>query len=139
MFLWCLFYVFQSASFLITDIEYFLILILLLQLLGLKISSSTSSIKVSKVLMFVFSQWIWYSSRKVIYFVEKCLCSEVLKIESQVKETSEKPTIIDNVNKSNTLTFDCRLVSFDIINMFPSIDSISGLGVKAVKSILDTM
>ena len=44
-------------------------------------------------------------------------------------------TIIDNLNKSNTLTPDCRLVSFDIINMFPSIDNISGL--KAVKSILD--
>ena len=44
-------------------------------------------------------------------------------------------TIIDNLNKSNTLTSDCRLVSFDIINMFPSIDNISGL--KAVKSILD--
>ena len=44
-------------------------------------------------------------------------------------------TIIDNLNKSNTLTSDCRLVSFDIINIFRSIDNISGL--KAVKSILD--
>ena len=44
-------------------------------------------------------------------------------------------TIIDNLNKSNTLASDCRLVSFDIINMFSSVDSISGL--KAVKSILD--
>ena len=44
-------------------------------------------------------------------------------------------TIIDNLSKSNTLTSDCRLVSFDIINMFPSIDNISRL--KAVKSILD--
>ena len=68
-------------------------------------------------------------------FVEKCLYSEVLKIESRVKDTSEMLTIIDNLNKSNTLTSDCRLVSFDIINMFPSIDNISGL--KAVKSILD--
>ena len=32
-------------------------------------------------------------------------------------------TIIDNLNKSNTLTSDSRLVSFDIINMFPSIDN----------------
>ena len=68
-------------------------------------------------------------------FVEKCLHSEVLKIESWVKNTSEMLTIIDNFNESNTLTSDCRLVSFDIINMFPSIDNISGL--KAVKSILD--
>ena len=44
-------------------------------------------------------------------------------------------TIIGNLNKRNTLTFHCRLVSFDIINMFPSINNISGL--KAVKSILD--
>ena len=44
-------------------------------------------------------------------------------------------TIIDNLNKSNKLTSDCRLVSFDIINMSPNIDNISGL--KAVKSILD--
>ena len=44
-------------------------------------------------------------------------------------------TIIDNLNKSNTLTSDCMLASFDIINMFPNIDNISGL--KAVKIILD--
>ena len=44
-------------------------------------------------------------------------------------------TIIGNLNKRNTLTSDCRLVNFDIINMFPSIDNISEL--KAGKSILD--
>ena len=44
-------------------------------------------------------------------------------------------TIIDNLNKINTLTSDCRLVRFDIINMFPSIDNVAEL--KAVKSILD--
>ena len=68
-------------------------------------------------------------------FVEKCLYSKVLKIESRVKDRSEMLTIIDNLNKCNTLTSDCRLVSFDIINMFPNIDNISGL--KAVKIILD--
>ena len=68
-------------------------------------------------------------------FVEKCLYLEALKIESRVKYKSEILTIIDNLNKSKTLTSDCRLVSFDIINMFPSVDNISGL--KAVKSILD--
>ena len=56
-------------------------------------------------------------------------------MESRVKDTSEMLTIIDNLNKSNTLTSDCRLVRFDIINMFPTIDNISG--IKAVKSILD--
>ena len=68
-------------------------------------------------------------------FVEKCLYSEILKIESRVKDTSEMLAIIDSLNKSNILTSDCRLVSFGIINMFPSIDNTSGL--KGVKSILD--
>ena len=45
------------------------------------------------------------------------------------------PQIIDNLNKSNTLTSDCSLVSFDTINMFCIIDNIYGL--KAAKSILD--
>ena len=67
--------------------------------------------------------------------VEKCLYSEVLKIESRVKDTSEMLTIINNLNKSNTLTSDCRLVRFNIVNMFPSIDNISWL--KTVKNILD--
>ena len=78
---------------------------------------------------------MWYSNRKFIYFAEKCLYSEVLKIASRVKDTSEMVTIIDNLNKSKTLTSDCRLVSFGIINMFPSIDNIYGL--KAFQSILD--
>ena len=43
-------------------------------------------------------------------------------------------TVNDNLIKSNTLTSDCRLVSFDIIDMFPSIDNISGL--KTVKTFL---
>ena len=69
-------------------------------------------------------------------FIDKCLYSVVLKIESRVKDTSEMLTIIDSLNKSSTLISDCRLVwTFDIINMFTSIDNISGL--KAVKSILD--
>ena len=31
-------------------------------------------------------------------------------MESRVKDTSEMLTIIDNLNKSDTLTSDCRLV-----------------------------
>ena len=68
-------------------------------------------------------------------FVETCLYSEVLKTEGRAKGTSEMITIIDELTKSNTLPSDCRLESFDNINMFPGIDNISGL--KAVKSILD--
>ena len=58
---------------------------------------------------------------KLSIFVEKCLYTELLKIESRVKDTSEMFTIIDNLNKSNTLTSDCRSVSFDFINIFPGI------------------
>ena len=60
-------------------------------------------------------------------FVEKCLYSEVLNIEWRGQETSEMSALIDNLNSSNSLTSDCKLVSFDIMNMFPSIDNISGL------------
>ena len=42
---------------------------------------------------------------------------------------------IDYLNKSNILTEDCILVSFDIVNMFPSIDNQSGL--QAVKNALE--
>ena len=69
------------------------------------------------------------------FSVEKCLHSKFLKIENRVKDISEMLAIIDNSNKSNTLTSDCRFLSFDIINMFRSIVKISGL--KAVESILD--
>ena len=51
-------------------------------------------------------------------FVEKCLYTELLKIESRENNASEMLTIIDNLNKSNTLTSDCRSVSLDFINMF---------------------
>ena len=47
-----------------------------------------------------------------------------------VKVTSEMLTVIGNLNKSNTLTSDCKLVSFDIVNMFPSIDNISELKAR---------
>ena len=43
--------------------------------------------------------------------------------------------IIDMINDSNILTEDSVLVSFDIVNMFPSIDNVSGL--EAVSEILE--
>ena len=69
-------------------------------------------------------------------FVEKCLYSEVLNIECRVQDTSEILTVIDNLNSSNSLTLDCKLVSFGIIKMLPSIDNISGL--KSVKKVLES-
>ena len=53
---------------------------------------------------------MWYSNKKLIY---------------GVKDTSEMLTIIDNLNKSNTLRPDYMLGSVDIVNMFPVIDNIS--------------
>ena len=68
-------------------------------------------------------------------FVEKCLFPEVLKIESRVRDTSEMLNFIDFLNNSNILTENCTLVSFDIANMFPSIDNDSDL--QAVKNALE--
>ena len=52
--------------------------------------------------------------------------------ECRVQDTPDMLTIIDTFNSSKSLTSDCKLVRFNITNMFPSIDSISGM--KSVKS-----
>ena len=67
--------------------------------------------------------------------VKKCLYPEVLKIESRIQDTSEMLNFIDYLNKNNILTEDGILVSFDMVNMFPSIDKQSGL--QAVKNPLE--
>ena len=58
-----------------------------------------------------------------------------MKIESRIQDTSEMLNFIDYLNKSNILREDCILVSFDIVNMFSSIDNQSGL--QAVKNALE--
>ena len=63
------------------------------------------------------------------------LYSEVLKIESRIQDTSERPKFIYYLNISNILTEGCILVSYDIVNMFSSIDNQSGL--QAVKNALE--
>ena len=68
-------------------------------------------------------------------FVERCLYPAVLKIESRIYDTYKMLNFIDYLNKSNTLTEDCILVSFDIVNMFPSKYNQSSL--QAVKSNLE--
>ena len=60
-------------------------------------------------------------------FVERYLYAEVLKIESRIQDTSEMLNFIDYLYKCNNLTEDSSLVSFDIVNMFPSIDNQSSL------------
>ena len=56
--------------------------------------------------------------------------------DCRVQDISEILTVIDNLNSSNSLTLDCKLVSFDIINTFPCIDNMSGL--KSVKKVLES-
>ena len=56
------------------------------------------------------------------------------KINSRIKDTPNMLNIIDDINNNNMITDSSILVSFDIVNMFPSIDNISGL--DAVSEIL---
>ena len=60
-------------------------------------------------------------------FVERYLYAKVLKIESRIQDTFEMLNFIDYLYKCNNLTEDSSLVSFDIVNMFPSIDNQSSL------------
>ena len=68
-------------------------------------------------------------------FVEKYLYKEVNKIDSRIKDTPDMLIIIDMINDNNILTEDSVLFSFDIVNMFPSIDNVSDL--EAVSEILE--
>ena len=68
-------------------------------------------------------------------FVEKYLYKEVNKIDSRIKDTPDMLNIVDMINDSNILTEDSVLVSFDIVNIIPSINNVSGL--EAVSEILE--
>ena len=72
---------------------------------------------------------IEYSSN----FIEKYLCREV-KIDSMLKDT-HMLNVIDITDHSDILNKDSFLVSFDIVNIFPSISNIFGL--EAVSEILE--
>ena len=61
------------------------------------------------------------------------LCKKVEGIPSRIKDSSHMLDIIDHLNDSD-LTENSALVSFDVVNMFPSIDNESG--IKAVKKVL---
>ena len=58
-------------------------------------------------------------------FVEYYLYKVVNKIDSRIKDTPDMLNIIDNVNSSHIFTKDSVLVTFDVVNMFPSIDVLS--------------
>ena len=68
-------------------------------------------------------------------FVEKCLFEEVQKIDTRIRDTQHMLDIIDDINNSGILNENCMLVSFDVINMFPSIDN--NMGLEAVSDILN--
>ena len=55
--------------------------------------------------------------------VEKCLFSEILKIEIRAQDTSEMLNFIDFLRDINILMENCMLVNFDTVNMFSSIDN----------------
>ena len=67
-------------------------------------------------------------------FVEKYSYKEVDKVNSRIKDTYEMLDITDDIKNNNMITDSSILVSFDMVNMFPSINNISDL--EAVSEIL---
>ena len=59
-------------------------------------------------------------------FVEKYLYKEAAKLPSRIRDTGHMLDIIDELNAIG-LPRNCILVSFDVVNMFPSIDNKSGM------------
>ena len=72
--------------------------------------------------------------RVFINFFEKYLYKKVNKIDSTIKNTPDMLSTIDMINNSNIFTKNSVLASFDIVNMFPSIDV---SGVEAASEILE--
>lgn len=68
-------------------------------------------------------------------FVEKHCQPLAEKIPTRIKDTQHLLKIIDELN-SKELPSDAILVSFDIVNMFPSIDN--KMGISAVQKALET-
>ena len=71
-------------------------------------------------------------------FVERCWYPEVLKIQTRIHDTSEMLNFIDYLNKSNVWAEDWILVSFDIVNMCPSIFPPTDCIIEALKSCLES-
>ena len=67
-------------------------------------------------------------------FAENVLFELASELPSRIKDTCHMLEIIDDVNKSN-LSSNAILVSFDIVNMFPSIDN--NMGIASVRKYLD--
>ena len=67
-------------------------------------------------------------------FVEKVLYGIPSELSSRIKDTNHVLDIIDNLNNLN-LYPESVLVSFDIINIFPSIDN--KMGINSVIKLLN--
>ena len=63
---------------------------------------------------------------KLSILVGKTLYPLADRLNSKIKDTNNTLEIIDDINKS-VLPENCVSVSFDVVNMFPNIDSKSGL------------
>ena len=67
-------------------------------------------------------------------FVENVLVELASKLPSRIKDTCHMLEIIDDMNNS-ILSSSAILVSFDVVNMFPSIDN--NMGIASVRKYLD--
>ena len=67
-------------------------------------------------------------------FIERVCAPLTENLRSRIKNTSHLLEIIDDIN-TRGIPDNTIMVSFDIINMFPSIDNVNG--IKAVTSALD--
>ena len=66
-------------------------------------------------------------------FIEQICSPLTAEIPNRIRDTSHLLDIIDDLNNS-CIPNDSMLISFDIVNMFPSIDNIKGM--EAVKMAL---
>ena len=67
-------------------------------------------------------------------FIENVFFKLASELPSRIKDTCHVLEIIDEMNNSN-LSFSAILVSFDVVNMFPSIDN--NMGIASVRKYLD--
>ena len=51
-----------------------------------------------------------------------------------MQDTQHTLNIVDDLNRDGNLHENCLLVSFDVVNMFPSTDS--NMGIESVKNML---
>ena len=68
-------------------------------------------------------------------FVQKELYKLAENLPSQIKDTNDMLNIIDNLN-NNCIPENAFLISFDVVNVFPSIHNESG--IKSVERLLNT-